>query len=109
MNVVQLAEARGGIEFVSQGLGKHQRNWGFNWPLSVYMPVAAKRRNAALREAAIRFPARRSCRASACIAFGSLLLRLTTLFMREYFATPRSRKQPVLFAVLFTVSAQFAG
>jgi hypothetical protein len=46
----------------------------------VYMPVAAKRRNAVVLEAAMRFPVRRSCRASARTAL-SERLTLTVLFM----------------------------
>ena len=74
-------------------VGKHQRNWGFNLPVAVCMPVATKRRNEAVREAVIRFPVRRSFRASAFQSIPLEWLLTNTFFMQSYGATRDSLKQ----------------
>ena len=74
-------------------VGKHQRNWGFSLPLAVYMPVANKRRIEAVREAVIRFPVRRSCRASAFQSIPLVCLLTNTFFMQSYGATLDGMKQ----------------
>jgi hypothetical protein len=76
-------------------VGQYQRNWSFNLPLTVYMPVAAKRRSAVVREAAIRFPVLRSCRASAFMAGAAAHLFMATLFMQSYDATQGGPRQHV--------------
>jgi hypothetical protein len=52
-------------EDAGKRVGQHQRNWGFNLPLVVYMPMDTKNRRDAVREAAMRFPVRRRSRDSA--------------------------------------------
>jgi len=39
-----------------QGMGNHQRNCGFNLPVPVYIPVAARKRKMAFLSAAMRLP-----------------------------------------------------
>jgi hypothetical protein len=73
---------------------QHQRNGGFNLPLAVCIPVATRRRNEAVREAAMRFPVRRSCRASAFQSIPLEYLLTNTLFMQSYGATLDGLKQP---------------
>ena len=64
-------------------VGKHQRNWGFNLPLVVYMPIDTKNRREAVREAAMRFPVRRSSRDSAFQSIPLVCVLMNTFFMQS--------------------------
>ena len=39
-----------------EGMGNHQRKRGFNWPFTVYIPVAASKQSADFLFAAMRLP-----------------------------------------------------
>jgi len=67
----------------NEGMGNHQRNCGFNLPVAVYMPVAARKRRMDFLSAAMRLPVARNWRTSASAAVAPLAGLLKTVFTTQ--------------------------